>query len=98
MHALDSFAGFHAHSFHRFLETAEGRSAARTLHGQLSHGQRLKAPRKRALLFFGKGHPSHSGISLGGHHFVHGTNGGRTIQVSSLRQEPYASSLLAIRG
>jgi hypothetical protein len=96
MHALDSYAGFHAHQFHRFLETAQGRAPARTLHGQFA-GASKRAPAKRDVLFFGRnGVPTHSGISLGGHHFIHGTNGGRTIQVSSLRQEPYASSLLAV--
>lgn len=98
LHAQDSAQGFTSPGFARWLHQADGLHLAPSLYGQLTAGREASGPpQARDLLFFGHGAPTHMGISTGGGQFVHGTNAGRTIQVSSLGNPAYSPYLMSVR-
>lgn len=65
--------------------------------GQAASGSHTSSPKAGDLVFFGKGAPTHQGVSLGSSHFLHGTDNGTVLRVSSLAAHPYQGGLVAAR-
>lgn len=82
--------------FARYLHGLNGTSLPASTIGQSAHGSHTSSPSAGDVAFFGSP-PSHQGVMLDGSHFMHGTDGGTVLRVSSLAHPAYQSGLSALR-
>jgi cell wall-associated NlpC family hydrolase len=82
--------------FAQYLHGLNGTAIPGSTIAQSAAGAHTATPAAGDLAFFGSP-PSHQAVMLDGSHFLHGTNGGAVLRVSSLAHPAYAGGLSAIR-
>lgn len=82
--------------FAAYLHGMNGVALPSSTLGQSAAGSHTTAPKAGDLAFFGRP-PSHSGVMLDSGHFLHGTNGGTALRITSLAHPAYSGALSAIR-
>lgn len=94
---LDSTKGaFTNPGFAQYLHGMNGVNLPGSTLGQSATGTHTATPAAGDLAFFGSP-PTHQAVMLDGSHFMHGTNGGSVLRVSSLAHPTYQSGLATVR-
>jgi cell wall-associated NlpC family hydrolase len=94
---LDSTKGsFSNPGFAQYLHGLNGVDLPASTIGQAAAGTHTASPAAGDVAFFGSP-PTHQGVVLDGQHFLHGTNGGAQLRVSSLAHPAYTSGLATVR-